>query len=330
MLHAWNICNNSGNVKNGIKIIGSQKYGKLKRDRSKNMSGVNSPQARSIYQVNIKTGKIKEKFALIKDATLKTKINRDGISQCCRGERKSIDGWLWFFSENYTLEKAISIICRINNPLPNIMSKEVYKVDIKTGKIIECFPSMNIASKKIKGRVAGISQCCLGHRNFCNNYLWFYKENYTLEKALILIDKINSPKHRSVCQINITTGKIIETFKNIKEAGEKSGINKVQIGECCRGTKDFVKNYLWVFKEDLVNLDRRLKITQYQFLEQLKNVYRLDQVTFDILEEFQTVKEANQKYSGNISLCCKGKQALAAGELWCLAKDYNKKYASAS
>ncbi len=53
-------------------------------------------------------------------------------------------------------------------------------------------------------------------------------------------------------------------------------------------------------------------------------IYKLDKNTGEILEEFNSIKEAEKKNSGGISECCAGKRLTVNDYTWCYKEDYSK------
>lgn len=55
---------------------------------------------KEIFQIDIKTNQIINKFSCGKEASLKTNIDKSSIFRVCNGKAKQAGGYIWKFKEN--------------------------------------------------------------------------------------------------------------------------------------------------------------------------------------------------------------------------------------
>lgn len=67
----------------------------------------------------------------------------------------------------------------------------------------------------------------------------------TLQRLSLSKKDKNHPNTRVVTQINKQTGEVIATYDMIKEASQKTGINKSNIGSACRGKINTAGGFIW-------------------------------------------------------------------------------------
>lgn len=185
-----------------------------------------------------------------------------GITQCCRGKRKSNGSFngkplKWMYYSDYVnlteeeREKVLFDFSGTNN------FKKV--ICITTGIV---FDSIKEACKyyEIKNN-SGIIRNCKKESRYCGKLtdgtklVWRYYEDYlkmSKEEAGQAIEKRNEtvkPKSKKV--ICITTGKIFNTFK---EAGEFYNCNPGNIGMCCKGKRKLCGNLKWAYYDELTEV----------------------------------------------------------------------------
>lgn len=114
-------------------------------------------------------GVIIKKYCNIIQASEDIGCNYRNIHECLKGNRRSCGGFFWFYIDEYSDKKVNSIKEVKTN------SKSVYKIDIKTGKILKKFKSVKEAS--IDGGVSpsSISNNCKGKTMTCKGYKYKYQ-----------------------------------------------------------------------------------------------------------------------------------------------------------
>lgn len=140
--------------------------------------------------------------------------------------------------------------------------KPVLQLDIVSGDIIKRWDSFSEASETTRYRK--IFNCLLKNQTQANGYFWCYESEYceslilqlqTQYKTKVVDKYINrkkysQPTERVVIQKDLITGEILNSFKNLKEAGELfAGFNNARytISRCCRNELRSYKGYAWEY-----------------------------------------------------------------------------------
>ena len=71
---------------------------------------------RIVKQYDLKNNFIKE-FLSMESASIETKTNYGSIANCCRGKRKTANGFIWKYDDNYFRVKS------------DALDKELFKVN---------------------------------------------------------------------------------------------------------------------------------------------------------------------------------------------------------
>ncbi len=331
MLFAWHLMKNGQNNQLeqsnifGINLIGSKKYGNLKRLYSKENSGKNSPNAKKVYQLDKDTGEIIKLWDSVTNAiTFFTKdktIKVCSFSECARSNTATTScSFCWAYEE--TLEETIkSIIFRNNTPDGfNINSKPVYQLDKNTGEIIKKWVTLSQATYQFKG-IFGIASCARNIQKSAGNFCWAYEE--TLEVIQRQIKEgthfqstkgNNNSKARPIYQLDKDTGEIIKLWDYVLLASETLKINKGNMANCAiKNTNRVVGDFCWAYietlEETIVSILKGRKIPG-------KKVYQLDKDTGEIIKLWDSVALATQEIGGNISSCARGKCNTAGDFCW--------------
>lgn len=121
------------------------------------------------------------------------------------------------------------------------MQKKVEMIDRKTGEILRTFNSIKEAAEYVGINHTCISDVCLHkpQKYSAGGYVWRYAdENVRANKGVS--NEIRLPKTiiyfgRKIEMINKDTGEVLRVFKNLKEAGDITGIDTSLICSVCRG-----------------------------------------------------------------------------------------------
>ena len=107
--------------------------------------------------------------------------------------------------------------------------KEVYKIDILTNNIIECYGSAMAAAEANNIDLSLLTKVCRGERESCGNFKWSYAENYTPLKTE---DSKTNIKSFKINQIDPTTNEIIKVWDSVKGAAKTLEIDASGISHC--------------------------------------------------------------------------------------------------
>ena len=113
----------------------------------------------------------------------------------------------------------------------------VHKIDINTNEIIETFLSVSEAAKSIECNDSYLSKVCK-KSGVAFGYKWEYGDNDYKKK--------NFSPH-PVCQIDLSTGNVINTFPSISDAAKFVNGDTSYISKVCRGIQKSSKGYGWKF-----------------------------------------------------------------------------------
>ena len=120
-------------------------------------------------------------------------------------------------------------------------AKKIQKMDLKTNEILEFFDSISEAANGESMR-KHINECCLGKRMSCNGFKWQYVDDpheYISNWASL----------KSVCQLDIITGNIINIFNTMRDAVAETGVAQDSIKKCCDGKRKSAGGFKWVYAD---------------------------------------------------------------------------------
>lgn len=180
------------------------------------------------------------------------------------------------------------------------------------GEFLARYDSGVSASRKLGLDKGGLyralnNPCKLG------GYIWMYETDYSPKAAREKIEDINSsPGTQKVVHAFDLEGKWVMAFATAREAGRVLGIQRSHITKCCKGNHKTVGGYKWVYDFNLtdvplVDLHKHGKILQ------------VDRKTGNIIDRYETVKEAAQSVNGqpgDISKVLNDNRNTASGYNW--------------
>lgn len=208
---------------------------KFSEEHLKNLStshiGQQSSSKISVYQIDIKSGKILNKFQSIMESSIYVGATRKTnlISKVCKGKLKSAYGYYWCYSDDYDNYK-FETYYRIYNP--------IYQYD-KNGNLIKEYSNIYTAAKENELKQASISHA-LNEDPSCGGFIWLYKS----DDIKILYEKLKRVKQDyTLNQIDMKTGEIVETYESIKEAEQKTKIKHISC--VLAGKRKSAGNYFW-------------------------------------------------------------------------------------
>ena len=168
------------NISNGKKGV------KFSEKHLKNLSishkGQISNLIKPVYQININNGQILNKFNSITKALkyLNVDLNSGSISEVCKGKLTSTYGYYWCYVDNYN-EYKYQKYKRSNQ-------RNILQYD-KNGILVKEYDTIYDASQETGLDRDGISHA-LSDESSCSGYLWFYKDEFNLDKLKYKLSKI--------------------------------------------------------------------------------------------------------------------------------------------
>lgn len=130
---------------------------------------------RSVYQIDIKTGKIIKQWDKISDAERQLNISHSIIINCCnlKPQAKTAGGFAWRYTENYNEDNDKNKLIQQVKHIPH-NSKTILLYDKNNVLIGEYINSTDAAEQT--GRSANsISKYCRGERKDPKGFIWKYK-----------------------------------------------------------------------------------------------------------------------------------------------------------
>ena len=116
---------------------------------------------KSVYQYDISTEKLVEKFSNLTDAGAKFNLNKQDLSSVCLSVNKVSKGFVWSYSSTFPAH------------LNDKRRKKVVQYTLK-GKFINEFKSVSEASKFTGCNKTSIAKVCRGERKSSGGFLWKY------------------------------------------------------------------------------------------------------------------------------------------------------------
>jgi group I intron endonuclease len=117
---------------------------------------------KSVYQYNISTGVLVNKYSNLTDASATVGLNKQDLSTVCLSVNKASKGFYWTYDY---VEKFI--------PQKDKRRKVVYQYTIQ-GEFIKEFKSVSEASKETGCNKTGIAKVCRQERLQCGKFKWYY------------------------------------------------------------------------------------------------------------------------------------------------------------
>jgi group I intron endonuclease len=116
---------------------------------------------KSVYQYDISTEKLVEKFSNLTDAGAKFNLNKQDLSSVCLSVNKVSKGFVWSYSSTFPAH------------LNDKRRKKVVQYTLK-GKFINEFKSVSEASKFTGCNKTSIAKVCRGERKSSGGFSWKY------------------------------------------------------------------------------------------------------------------------------------------------------------
>ena len=123
-----------------------------------------------------------------------------------------------------------------------------------------------------------------------------------------------------------TSTKITSTDRSVstKEAERQTGISSGGISNCAIGKTPSSKGFIWIFPEDIDNIQERVE----EYKNKKIHIETIVQLTYDFkfIKEWQNAAQAGRELSinyKNIHSVCNHKRNKAGGYRWMYLSEYN-------
>lgn len=251
------------------------------------------------------SGNLINKFDLLRDAAIavgKRKSDTGNIANVCNGKSKHSYGFVWRYNDD--------AFDKYQTPLPKIEQH-----NMSTGELIETYSSYSEAATKTNSKQCCIRSCCNNKSSYHNGYIWCFEGTYLNDMLSFKI------KEKKVVQYTLY-GDLVNIFNSIKEASDKTNVNRCSIGEVCRGIKNFAGGFIWRYEHD--------SFDKYPIdIDKLHGYRKINQYTKDniFIKTFNNISEIKMILNKNISpitSCCKYKLKTSYGYKWFYSNDLNQ------
>lgn len=120
------------------------------------------PYRRKVNQIDISTNEIIYTYGSVREAAASIPCDNSYLSKICK-DKKIAYGYQWEYQDNNYVKK-------------NFTAKPVCKLDLKTGEVLEVYPSGAAAAKAVGGDSSYISKVCRGIYKSSKGFSWKYLE----------------------------------------------------------------------------------------------------------------------------------------------------------
>ena len=147
----------------------------------KKMSETKREKAKCVAQCD-ENNNVLNIFRSIADCSELTGADEKKIGACCRGERKTTDGYRFYWlDENDNLiipeYKRDAYKGAAGTTQMQSTNRQVAKIDKNTNEILAVYDSIALAARENNCDNSGISKVCNGKRNICGGFKWKYIDN---------------------------------------------------------------------------------------------------------------------------------------------------------
>jgi len=235
----------------------------------------------------------------ISDSQIGKKLSKEWRNSISIG-RKGIK-----FSDEHLKNLSLSHIGKTPN---NTIS--VYQIDINNGDVINEFSSISDAYVSVgvdQKNGSSISTACKGKCKSAYGYYWCYVDEYD--------SFIYEEYHRiynPILQFD-KNGEFMKEYSNIKSAAKDNNLEQSSISHALNEDPS-CGGYIWFHKD---NFDEKILKNKLKRVKREYKLYQLDLKTNGVINEFNSIKEAEEETNiKHISCVLSGKRNHAGGFKW--------------
>lgn len=119
----------------------------------------NSKTKQQVLQIDPETQQIINTYNSIAEASKKVGCDSSRISKVCRGKGKTCGGYIWQYLGEPETKRDFS-------------KKAVLQIDLKTGEVLNTYPSISEAARAVSGDSSYISKVCRGVQKSSKGFGW--------------------------------------------------------------------------------------------------------------------------------------------------------------
>lgn len=148
------------------------------------ISASNEKTSKPVFQINSEDGKVMKRYSSISEASRIFNCSVNAIRLCTEGINKRAVGYYWVLEEDYN---SFDFKPFVNNSI-----RKVCQIDFESGKLLNIFDSLEIASNQVNTASSNITACCNGKQKSCCGYFWKHYEVNDEYKKYFDVPKRNS------------------------------------------------------------------------------------------------------------------------------------------
>jgi group I intron endonuclease len=248
--------------KKGVKIGSWNKGRKATPEARRNLSlahlgkytGKDHPKSKSVAQYDL-SGQLIREFDCARSASRETGLDFRNISACCKGIRDYHKEFIFVFAEKNKnkQQKKADIIVRRLREYTNPRGKKVAQFDFK-GELVKMWNNGTEPSL-IGFQQTGVFQCCIGSIKHYKGYVWLYADDIKGMRKLALRSMITKRVKkvymiRKIAQLGMNEN-LIKIWNYKEEVANKFNMSNYIITQCCNGTRESHKGYIWKYADQL-------------------------------------------------------------------------------
>lgn len=267
------------------------------------LEGKTHPNSKPVFQYSLDGDFIRE-WESESMAAKVLHINHVHIHRAAKGEMKQSHGYQWSFIKYDKMPSCVD-------------ARRIYKINFD-GELVKVYNihELDDYSQAERDR---IRQCCYGHTLSTCGFFWLFEQDYSEEKVQQLIKRKFFGRYDSMKKICVydLSGKLIQTFPNIFEASDFTGVNLNSIRYSCNSKKGYhrTKQYMFYYWDQ----------THGQDVEKWKNNKLRQLLRFHdgvCLERFNSISEATKKYGESVLNAIGSNTHYQYGDLWICEDEY--------
>lgn len=230
--------------------------------------------SKPVYQVDINTGLILNKFKSSAEAEEVTGVSRGSVNAVSKGFQKTGGGFKWVYVEDYVEGKDYRELPR--SEVDYTSDRKVVKVLPNSNKIVETYNSAreaDIANCKGKGATY---RSLIDNSRMYKGYFYIYLDEYDENTIYGDEDSLEGgTSGKEVVQIDKDTNEVVGIYSSLAEASRLLGIRGGGISSVITGNRRTFKGYIWVpktkyddtfdyagsLKESSLGNSRKIKVT---------------------------------------------------------------------
>ncbi len=202
--------------------------------------------AQSLLQFDLQ-GKFIREYPSIMEASRITGISPATISECTRGRLVTSGGYQWRRKSDESFKNGIVDIAPVAR-VTGRMRKNVLRFDLE-GNFIQSYPSTLAAARELGVDKSAIRRALSGHGLTAAGYRWRPGSDPLFAAGIVSIPALVAPSAKAKALLQYDRkGILINEFRCIREAVEKTGISRHLILSCIDGKRETAGDYTWKLK----------------------------------------------------------------------------------